>query len=675
MSRAKEDEKRIGELRTLLHHHIHAYYVLAEPEVSDEVYDSLYRELVDLEDQYLGHADSTSPTQRVGSVVQESFTKVPHTRQQWSLDNIFSLEGLFGWEKKIRTILTKDGGPVPDVLEYMCELKIDGVKTVLHYEKGSFVLGLTRGDGVTGEDVTENLKTIASIPLRLKNPVSCIAVGEVWMGKSDFNKLNRSRIEQSLPEFANPRNVTAGSLRQLDTRVIAQRPIQAFQYDLDVIDQKVATHQEELAIMRALGFRVDGTIKKVSGLTEIEEYYQSWVGKRNKNEYGVDGVVIKVNDKSLQKRLGYTAKAPRFVIAYKFPAEEATTVVEGIEIQVGRTGALTPVATMRPVFVDGSTVTHASLHNQDEIDRLDIRIGDTVVIKKAGDIIPKILNIIPELRPKKTERFSTEQYAKSKGWEIEKREGASGESSVGWFVVSGYAQGILLQQLSYFVSKAGFAIDGLGDKILQRLISQEYVKEFSDLFTLTAEQLSMVEGFKEKSIQNLLNSIRESRHVTLTRLLIALGIRHVGEETADTLANHFGSLEGVRNASFQDIANMYGLGESIAGSVADWFQDAENKDSLERLLRCIVVENPQEKREAGLLAGKTFVLTGTMATLSRDEAKKIIKEQGGRVSSSVSGSTSYVVAGDKAGSKLAQAQKLGIQILDEESFLNKLSKK
>lgn len=672
----KEAEKRVEILRGEVEKHAALYHTHDAPEISDEAYDALVRELISLETKFPNLAKENSVSRKVGGKILDGFSKVKHIVPQWSYDNIFNFEELRAWEEKVKRFIEKSGGLKDDVLEYVVELKIDGLKVVLTYDDGNFVLGATRGDGVIGEDITENLRMVKNIPEKVSDKRNFVAIGEAWMKKSDLAGINRERERDGLPLYANPRNLAAGTLRQLDTSMVAKRNLQTYVYDIEfpnlTSDRKIKTHAEEMEFLAGVGFNVNPTWKLCRSVDEIEKMYQSWMGRRDKEEYGIDGLVIKVNSKRICETLGYTAKSPRFGVAYKFPAEEVTTVVEDIVIQIGRTGALTPVAHLRPVQVAGSTVSRATLHNQDEIDRLDVRIGDTVIIRKAGDIIPEVLQVLVDLRTGKEKKFSIPEYAKKHGLLIEKGK-AGKDESVAWYVKDRNHAAVKLENMIHFVSKKGMNIVGLGEKIVEFLMEQGLVTERKDIFELEVGDLSGLEGFKEKSIENLLGAIKESRSVAFSKFIYSLGIRHVGEETAELLADEFKTLANLRKAKVNKLEAVEGVGDVVAQSVVDWFVDAENARELDGLLSYVKIQKVAGTTK-NTLAGKTFVLTGTLSNMSRDEAKARIKSLGGKVSSSVSKETSYVVAGADPGSKYDNALKLGVEILDEGAFEKILTK-
>jgi DNA ligase (NAD+) len=724
----KDIKDRAIKLRDLIAFHSHKYHTLDEPEISDEAYDSLLRELISLEEKYPELKNDTSPTQRVGSVPLKEFKKVRHEVRQWSYDDVFDFDELVKWDEKIKRLIEKDssldchpregGDPSSGFrleLEYCVELKIDGLKMVLTYKEGEFVQGATRGDGEVGEDVTSNLKTIKSIPLTLSEKVDLTVVGECWLSKKELQRINKEREKKGEALFANTRNAAAGSIRQLDPKVASSRNLNSFIYDVDsysaVIpaeagiqsakseirstksetnpkfkiqnskqilrldsglrrndnsgDEEILTQDSEIKLLSKLGFKTNPHHKVCKNVKEIQDFYKHWAKEKDKLDYGLDGIVIKINSIKIQEALGYTAKSPRFGVAYKFPAEQVTTVVEDIVLQVGRTGVLTPVAHLKPVLVDGSTVSRATLHNEDEIKRLDVRIGDTVILEKAGDVIPKIVKVLKELRKGNEKEYNFPNKVSVCGGDgsIERVPG-----QVAWRCVeNSYEQE--KRKWYHFVGKGAFDIDGLGPRIVDALLDAGLISSYADLFTLKAGDVLGLEGFKEKSTNNLIDSIAKSKNVTLPRLIIALSIPQVGEETAYDISKSFGSIEKIAKATEDDFANIYGVGNIVAKSLVEWFENSANKNLLKDLLKLIEIENPKEKIGSNIFAGKTFVLTGTMQKLSRIEAEEKIRELGGDVSSSVSKKTTYVVAGENAGSKLEKAEELGVKVLSEGEFL------
>lgn len=672
--KAQDDMKKIAQLRELVEHHRLQYYTNDAPEISDEAYDALIRDLIDLEERlHIPEADRTS--QRVGGKILEGFSKTIHEVPQWSYDNVFGFDELTRWDERNRKILEKaENGKARAVWNYACELKIDGLKIILTYRSGNLVMGATRGDGTVGEDITENIRMIKSIPKKIKDTRDLVIIGEVWMKKSDLEKINKERVAAELPEYANPRNLAAGTLRQLDTNIVAGRDLQVFFYDLTVLgeDEPFDTHEKELDHLRGLGFSVNPETETVNSLEKVQAYVDKWVPLRHDEQYGVDGVVIKLDDTSLRADLGYTAKSPRFGVAYKFPAEEVTTVVENIDIQVGRTGVLTPVAHVQPVLVAGSTVSRATLHNQDEIDRLDVRIGDTVILRKAGDIIPEILQVLPELRKKGARKFVIPHTCPVCNSPVTKRKGGLGADSVALYCTNRHCPAQSLENLIHFASKKAMNIVGLGEKIVEKLVAENIISTPLDIYSIKKEDVIDLEKFGDQSADNLIANIEKSKATTLQKFLFALGIHHIGEETADLIAqsidfkNNNDLLKKLVAITDEDLIKINGIGETVAESFVDYIQDRERQGIIKGLLEILTFE--KKVKASGSLTGKTFVITGTLETMSRDEAKEKIKALGGKVSSSVSKSTDYVVVGENPGSKYDDAVKLGVDILDEASL-------
>ncbi|MFA6397725.1 MAG: NAD-dependent DNA ligase LigA [Candidatus Paceibacterota bacterium] len=687
-----EAKKKIENLRKLIEHHTYLYHTLDKPEISDEAYDSLVKELQNLEKEFPELDSKKSPDKKVGGIVLDSFKKIKHKTRQWSYDNIFDLEELKSWEEKIKRFISKlpfprtvlgnaKDGPWKK-LDYVTELKIDGLKVVLTYKNGIFVTGATRGDGTTGEDITENLKTIKSIPKTISYKSDLIVVGEAWMKKSELERLNKERERKGEQLFANARNAAAGTLRQLDTNITASRKLETFIYNIDLIDKKIETQIESLKFLEKLGFQVRHDYKICKNIEEIQDYYEGQEKQKERQDFGVDGIVIKINSHKISEAIGYTAKAPRFGVAYKFKAEESTTLVEDIKVQVGRTGALTPVAHLKPVLIAGSVVSRATLHNEDEIRRLDIRIGDTVLLRKAGDVIPEIFGVIKELRTGKEKIFHMPTKCPICGSGV-KKEFTSGKESSALYCANKKCFAQEIEKMIHFVSKKGMNIVGMGDKIVEKLMNEGLIGEFTDVYELKEGDLGMLEGFKEKSSSKLIEAINKSKNVSLGKFIYALGIRHVGEETSSLIAEHFRSIEKIISTTRSDlksqersdlgeITNIEGIGEIVGQSLIEWFLDKNNQRILNDLLKYIKIENPEKiKSGANLkLKGKNFVVTGTLESMSRDEAKEKIKSLGGKVHSSVSSKTDYLILGEDPGSnKLSEAKKLDTKILNEVEFL------
>ncbi len=654
---------RLNKLKEILEKHRYLYYVLDKPEISDEAYDSLMRELEQIEKDNPELVTGDSPTQRVGGEPLKEFNKVQHTSPQWSFDDIFDFDELVKWEEKVKNFMKK-AGIENEKLEYCCELKIDGLKIILTYKNGKLVQGATRGDGAVGEDVTSNIKTVQSIPLVLKGDIDINVVGEVWLGKSNLKRINKEREKIGEPIYANTRNLAAGSLRQLDPKITASRGLDSFIYDIDYISSgSIETQYDEIKLIADLSFKTNKYTKVLSSINEIEKFYKEWTKKKHELEYELDGIVIKINSRKIQNELGYTAKSPRWAVAYKFPAEQVTTIVEDISLQVGRTGVLTPVAHLKPVRVAGSTVARATLHNEDEIKRLDVRIGDTVILQKAGDVIPDIVSVVSELRPKNSKPYKFPNHVAACGGDgsIER---VPGEAA--WRCVSKDSFDQISRRFHYFVSKKCFDIDGLGPKILDVLLENGLITSFEDIFNIKRDDLLTLPRFAEKSVDNLLMSIEKSRTVTLPRFLTSLSISQVGEETAYDLSTHFKTLENLMKARYEDIESIHGVGPIVAKSVFDWFRNEENTKMIKNLLKEVKIS--EISAETGKFNGQSFVFTGTMK-MDRVEAQEIVRKYGGEVSSSVSKKTTYVVAGENAGSKLDKAIELGVKVINEEEFL------
>lgn len=662
-------KKRATKLAELIAYHRRRYHEHDAPEISDEAYDSLIGELTQLVEEYPVLSEMKREIEVVGGRPDEAFAKVRHRVRQWSFDNVFSDDELREWEARALRVLEKEGvGTKPT---YVSEHKIDGLKVVLEYEKGILIRACTRGDGVVGEDITHTAVTISDIPKTLKKPVTMVTVGEAWLGEEEFEKVNAAREARGEQLFANPRNAAAGSLRQLDPEVTKARKLSFFAYDIDYIDEVTlgetapSTQFKELELLKKLGFVTNPHTALCATLEDAIREYHRWVPKKHSMPYGMDGTVIKVNEVALQKVLGYTAKSPRFGIAYKFPSEQATTVVEDIVLQVGRTGVLTPVAHLRPVRIAGSTVSRATLHNEDQIARLDIRIGDTVVLQKAGDVIPEVVSVVRELRPKGVKPYAFPKKVAECGGDgsIERVPGTAA-----YRCVAKDSDMLHRRRLYYFVSRGAMNIDGVGPRIIDLLLDHNLINTASDLFTLTEGDLIGLPGFKEKSAKNAVEAIHKVRTVPLYRLLVALSIEHVGEETARIIADAFGTIEKVRNASEEELARVYGVGEVVAHSLVSWLKDKEHAKELDFLLTYVTPDSSSTTTRGTILSGKTFVFTGTLPTLGRTEAENLAREHGATISSSVSKKTSYVVVGTDPGSKAEKAEQLGVTILDEEGF-------
>jgi DNA ligase (NAD+) len=754
-------QKRIEKLRKEIDRHRHAYHVLDAPEIGDQAYDSLMAELEKMENEFPEFFSATSPTQRVGAEPLKSFSKVKHSSRQWSFDDVFDFKELKAWEEKVKRLvvksmsndefqMTNENPSSKQIrtsnfelrnleLEYCCEMKIDGLKIILTYEDGKLVRGATRGDGSVGEDVTHNLRTIQSIPLELMGDINAVFVGECWLSKKELERINIERHKNGEALFANTRNAAAGAVRQLDSRIAASRKLDCFIYDIDSLEisndefqmtnsnegniKIPDTQTEELELLKKLGFKVNGGYKLCKNANEIQKFYESWIEKKDKQDYEIDGIVIKVNSRKIQDALGYTGKSPRWGVAYKFPAQQVTTVIEDIAVQVGRTGALTPVAHLRPVLVAGSTVSRATLHNEDEINRLDIRIGDTVVIRKAGDVIPEVVEVIANLRTGKEKKFQMPEACPICGGPVSRQETGSKrqekykdsdklqvtsgkkiqvtshqslvtensakghgmqvtEMSAAHYCLNPKCFAIELQQMIHFVSRKGFDIVGMGDKIVEQLMQEGIISNAAEIFELEIGDLEPLERFAEKSANNLIDAIEKSKKISLEKFLFSLGIRYIGEETAVLISSNLSSVIGhqeIQNPGdivkyFPDIKyeqwlEIRGIGEKAAEGLVGWFSDKNNQEMLLKMQKSGIEFSDLELPVTdSRLQGLTFVLTGELSGFTRDEAKDIIRKRGGNISSSVSKKTDYVVAGENAGSKYDKAQELEVKILDEEGF-------
>lgn len=669
MTSTADAARRAQHLREEIERHNYQYYVLDRPLVSDAEYDRLFRELQELEARHPALATPDSPTQRVGATPLAAFAEVRHRVPMLSLNNAFTDEEVAAFDRRARETL----GAAE--IDYSAEPKFDGLAITLTYEHGVFVRGATRGDGYTGEDVTANLRTIRAIPLRLmgnRAPALLEVRGEVLMPKADFRELNRVQREKGEREFVNPRNAAAGSLRQLDPRITAGRRLAFFAYGIGAIEgvPHLARHGDLLDYLEKLRFAVARERELVRGTEGLLHYYRKIGEKRAHLPYDIDGVVYKVNDLAAQERLGFVARAPRFALAHKFPAEEATSEIVAIDVQVGRTGALTPVARMKPVFVGGVTVTNATLHNEEEIQRKDIRIGDTVVVRRAGDVIPEVVRVVAERRPAHAGRFHMPKQCPVCGSAVRRVEG----EAVARCTAGLYCPAQRKQALLHFASRRAMNIEGLGDKLVDQLVDQNVVRTPADLYRLDVAMLAVLERMGTKSAENLVAAIRNSKHPTLARFIYALGIRNVGETTARDLANHFHNIDALMRADADALRRVPDVGPVVAQSIVQFTSEEHNRRVVEDLVAGGI--KPQHIRTAvaatGKVRDKTFVLTGTLAHLTRDEAKTRIEAQGGRVSASVSKKTDYVVAGEDPGSKFEKARALGIPILAEQDLLQLL---
>ena len=654
-------ENRIQELTEIINKANHDYYTLDNPTITDQEYDRYMEELQRLEEEYPQYRKADSPTQRVGSEVISEFKKVTHEIPMLSLGDIFNEDEIIEFDEKVKKVV-----PNP---KYVAELKIDGLSVSLLYRNGELVRAATRGDGVVGEDITHNAKTIKDIPLKIKQPIDIEVRGEIYMSKASFKKLNENGAN-----FANPRNAAAGSVRQLDSKVAASRNLSNFIYHLpDPEDYNIHTHYDALNFMKELGFTVSPNNKKVNNIDELMDYINYWTKERPNLPYEIDGIVIKVNDLNDQKKLGYTARCPKWAIAYKFPAEEVLTKVRDIIFTVGRTGQVTPSAILEPVRVMGSLISKATLHNEDYVVSKDIRVGDTVSIKKAGDVIPEVVRSLPERRVGTEKKFEMIKNCPMCGSVLVRKEDESA-----YYCMNEHCPARWQEKLIHYTSRHALNIEGFGDRIIEDFYNLGFIKTYEDFYTLDKhkEDLMELEGYGSKKVNNLLTEIENSKNLSLERLLFGLSIRHVGQKTADILARNFKNIDNLMNASVEDIAAVKDIGMTIAKSVVKFFEDERNKELIAHLkdfgVNMYYLKETSE--EETLFTGKTFVLTGSLERFTRDEARERIEVLGGTVSSSVSRKTDVVVAGSEAGSKLTKAEELGITIWNEEEFINNLSK-
>ncbi len=661
--------QKAAEIRNLLNQYGYEYYVLDQPSVPDAEYDRLMKELLELEEQFPELTSPDSPTQRVGGTVLDMFEKVEHRTPMLSLANAFNDQDLRDFDRRIRQI-------VGDDFSYVCELKIDGLAVSLKFENGLFVQGATRGDGTIGEDITSNLRTIKSIPLRLRENVTIEVRGEAYMPKRSFEGLNKAKEERGEEPFANPRNAAAGSLRQLDPKIAASRNLDIFLYGIgNVGETGITSHSEGLDYLDRLGLKTNKERRKCATIDEVISYVTSWVEKRPHLPYEIDGIVIKVDSLEQQAELGTTAKSPRWAIAYKFPAEEVVTTLLNIELTVGRTGVITPTAILEPVKVAGTTVQRASLHNEDLIREKDLKIGDKVVVKKAGDIIPEVVNVIAEQRTGKETDFHMPTECPECGSELVRLEG-----EVALRCINPKCPAQIREGLIHFVSRDAMNIDGLGEKVISQLFAEKLIADVADLYKLSKEQLLALERMGEKSASNLLQAIEASKANSLEKLLFGIGIRHVGAKAAKTLAQVFGTMDRLAEATGEELVAIHDIGEKMADSIVTFFQKEEVHELLKELKAAGVNMEykglqpvPAEQLDS-VFAGKTVVLTGKLEQLTRNEAKEKIEALGGNVSGSVSKKTDLVIAGEDAGSKLAKAEQLRIEVWDEERLLEELKK-
>lgn len=698
----EEIRKRIEKLKEVINYHRHLYHVLDKQEISDSALDSLKKELFDLEQQYPDLITKDSPTQRIGGEPLKEFKKVKHGQRMLSFNDAFSPEDMRDWQDRFMKLLTEEE---KQKINYYVELKIDGLAIELIYKDGYFQTGSTRGDGNIGEDITQNLKTVEAIPLQIhphtkwdgvigknENVVDfhygvgvnekkdIVVRGEVFITKKEFERINKEQVKKGLPIYANPRNIAAGSVRQLDPKITAGRKLDSFAYEL-LTDFGQKTHEDKHKILKDLGFKTNSYNRFCKSLDEVLSFRERWIKEREKLDYEIDGVVVLINNNEIFEKLGFVGKAPRGGIAYKFPQAQATTKVLDITVQVGRTGAMTPVAILEPVQVTGITISRATLHNEDEIKRLGLKIGDTVVVGRAGDVIPDIIQVLPGLRTGKEKNFKMPEVCPSCETKLSRLQSNRG-SSISAKPASGekLEMGVILKcpnkncfaqkrrNFYHFVSRSAFNMDGLGPKIIDRLLDEGLVETPADLFDLREGDVKNLERFAEKSAENLIKSIQNKKEITLPKFIYALGIRNVGEETAIDLAKHFESIDVVKSASLEDFDDISGVGPVVSKSIYEWFRDKENIKLVEKLQEKIKITDIKIKAQK--LSGLSFVLTGSLESMSRDEAKAKIRELGGDISESVSFKTGYVIVGKDPGSKAERARELGVKIIDEKELLD-----
>jgi DNA ligase (NAD+) len=681
----EEAKKRIEKLKDTINHHRYLYHVLDRQEISDSALDSLKKELFDLEQKFPDLIDKNSPTQRVGGKPLEKFQKIKHEERMLSFNDAFSVNDMEDWKTRVSKLLTSEE---QKKLSFYCELKIDGLAIELVYKNGVLESGSTRGDGVIGENVTQNLKTIEAIPLVLfskekiidnleKGNVSnkiiestkkynfqneIIVRGEAFISKNEFVKVNREQEKNGLAIYSNPRNLAAGSIRQLDPKVTAKRKLDSFAYEL-LTDFGAETHFEKHAILEAMGFKINSNNKYCDNLVAVFDFYKHCQKIREKINYEIDGVVVIVNSNRVFKKLGVVGKAPRGAIAFKFPAKQVTTIVEDIKIQVGRTGALTPVAYLKPVDISGVTVSRATLHNEDEIRRLGVKIGDTVIVSRAGDVIPDIIRVLPELRTGREKEFRMPSKCPICESKTEKKAG-----EVNYYCTNPECFAKQKENFYHFVSKGAFDIRGLGPKIIDRLIEEGLIIDGADIFKLKEGDILPLERFADKSAENLITSIQTHKKITLAKFLYALGIRNVGEKTAEELAREFKNLEEIKNAKFEEFKKIDDFGPIVTQSILNWFNDKKNSQLIDKLKKVGIEITNNSNVKDRKLKGLTFVITGTLPTISREKAKEIVKEHGGSISDALSNKTSYLLCGENPGSKFEKAKANHIKIIEEKEF-------
>ncbi|MBI5754370.1 NAD-dependent DNA ligase LigA [Candidatus Peregrinibacteria bacterium] len=673
---AKEAKIRIEKLKEKINELNYKYFVLDESEVNESVRDSLKRELIDLENQFPEFITPDSPTQRVGSMLSGRFKEVPHKSPKMSLADVFSAEEIREWYEKIKKLVSSH-------IDFVCELKIDGLNITIQYEKGLYVRALTRGNGKVGEDVTHTVKTIESVPLRLNESIDLEVSGEVFLPNHSFEALNIAQAQANLPLFANARNTAAGSVRQLDPEITAGRKLDMFVYHIDrnASHNGIKTQEDVLKNLQKIGLKTCTKFQKFSNIEDVIKFCDQWHKKRENLPFEIDGIVIKVNDLEQQKQMGFTAKAPRYAVAYKFPATQVSSQILDIILQVGRTGAITPVAVMTPTLVAGSTISRATLHNEDEIRKKDIKIGDTVIIQKAGDVIPEVVEVIKDLRTGREKTFHFPKNCPICGSPISRKDGEAAYYCSNKNCYAREKEGI-----NHFVSKKAFDIDGLGESVVNQLLEAGLIRDAADIFLLKPEDLMSLDLFKEKRTNNLFASIEKSKTITMERFFFALGIRYLGEQSAYDFSkfifshirnNHhldiLSLIQIVKSLSVDEIKNIDGIGEKIGDTLYEWFHNEKNEEYLKKLHKVGIILKTDSLKSSGKLSGKSFVITGTLIEFTRDQAKDLIKQSGGKVHSSTTKDTDFLVVGESAGSKLEKARKLGITTLSEAEFKKMLS--
>jgi DNA ligase (NAD+) len=662
-------KEKVEKLREQVRDLRYRYHVENDPEVTDAMYEGLMDELKQIEQEHPELITEDSPTQRVAGEPLDEFDKVEHLVEQHSFNDAFDRQDMLDWEERIMKRLEKELGERPDDLNYSAELKIDGIHIVLTYRNGQLDTAATRGDGEVGEDVTQNIKTIRSIPLRIDEQETTVVEGEVWMSEQVLEEINQRRKEEDKAEFANPRNAAAGTIRQLDPKVVDRRNLSLTAYDL-TYGNIPSTQQEELEKLKNLGFPIEKDTKICDSIDEIMEFYEKWKDREKTGKpYWIDGVVVKVNQKSYQDTLGYIGKGPRWAMALKFPAEQGTSKIKDVYWQVGRTGKLTPVAHLEPVELAGTEVTHATLHNFDEIENLGVKVGDNVVVEKAGDIIPQVVRVLEKMREGEEEEINEPKECPICGSEVTHEEIEDEEQSADLFCTNDKCYAKEMEAIKHFVSQDAFDIEGLGEKIVKQLLDEGLIKDAADLFTLTRGDLEPLERFAEKAADNLVTAIEEVKEISLPRFLYALGIRHVGTETAYLLAENFGSLDQIKQASKDQLEEIDDIGPRVADSIVEFFNNKRKQELLEELTENGVKIKEYQQEGSDKLEGLTFVFTGSLDNFTRDEAQNTVRQLGANPASSVSSNTNYLVAGANPGSKYDKAKQLdGVEILDEEEF-------